>query len=123
MVYASLTPYGEEGSDRDNEVDLVAYWNRSGLMTRCVRRDTNPYRPLLHVTIQPPFHVCVNCDCLLRRERTGKGGFAHTSLLANGVWSASCLARQSSLVPTSSMPLSDPWLHCTRQQMAGGWPI
>ena len=29
MVYASLTPYGEEGSDRDNEAfDLVAYWNR-----------------------------------------------------------------------------------------------
>jgi formyl-CoA transferase len=30
---------------------------------------------------------------LLRRELTGRGGKAHTSLLANGLWSASCYAQ------------------------------
>ena len=30
---------------------------------------------------------------LLRRERTGEGGKVHTSLLANGLWSASCFAQ------------------------------
>jgi formyl-CoA transferase len=30
---------------------------------------------------------------LLKRERTGKGSMVHTSLLANGLWSAACLAQ------------------------------
>jgi len=30
---------------------------------------------------------------LLRRERTGKGSYIHTSLLANGLWSNSCVAQ------------------------------
>jgi formyl-CoA transferase len=30
---------------------------------------------------------------LLKRERTGKGSKVHTSLLANGLWSASCFAQ------------------------------
>ena len=30
---------------------------------------------------------------LLRREQTGTGSHVHTSLLANGLWSASCLAQ------------------------------
>jgi formyl-CoA transferase len=30
---------------------------------------------------------------LLKRERTGRGGRVHTSLLANGLWSASCIAQ------------------------------
>ena len=30
---------------------------------------------------------------LLHRERTGEGSMVHTSLLANGIWSASCIAQ------------------------------
>jgi formyl-CoA transferase len=30
---------------------------------------------------------------LLKRERTGEGSMVHTSLLANGLWSASCVAQ------------------------------
>ena len=30
---------------------------------------------------------------LLKRERTGKGSMVHTSLLANGLWSAACIAQ------------------------------
>jgi crotonobetainyl-CoA:carnitine CoA-transferase CaiB-like acyl-CoA transferase len=30
---------------------------------------------------------------LLKRERTGEGAMVHTSLLANGLWSASCIAQ------------------------------
>ena len=45
MIYASLTPFGEVGPDSDNEAfDLVAYWNRSGLL--------NHMRPDGHEPIQ-----------------------------------------------------------------------
>lgn len=30
---------------------------------------------------------------LLKREKTGEGGMVHTSLMANGLWSASCIAQ------------------------------
>ena len=32
---------------------------------------------------------------LLRRQKTGEGSYVHTSLLANGIWSASCIAQAS----------------------------
>ena len=34
LIYASLTAYGEQGPERQRRFDLVAYWARSGLMTR-----------------------------------------------------------------------------------------
>ena len=108
MVYASLTPYGEEGSDRDNEAfDLVAYWNRSGLMDKMRSPGHEPVQAIAgmgdHPTAVSMYASIVTA--LLRRERTGKGGFAHTSLLANGVWSASCLAQaEFASADFSSMP-------------------
>jgi formyl-CoA transferase len=42
---------------------------------------------------------------LLRRERTGKGGKVHTSLLANGVWANGCLG-QAALVE-AEFPVRD----------------
>tara|TARA_E500000331_G_C17259711_1_gene714675 strand:+ start:824 stop:2026 length:1203 start_codon:yes stop_codon:yes gene_type:complete len=93
MIYASLTPFGEAGPDSDNEAfDLVAYWNRSGLL--------NHMRPDGHEPIQAmagmgdhPTAVALYASivtALLQRERTGKGCMVHTSLLANGLWSSSC---------------------------------
>jgi crotonobetainyl-CoA:carnitine CoA-transferase CaiB-like acyl-CoA transferase len=96
MIYASLTPYGEEGPDSDNEAfDLVAYWNRSGLMDNMRHPGDEPVQALPgmgdHPTAVALYASIVTA--LLQRERTGKGSKVHTSLLANGLWSASCLAQ------------------------------
>lgn len=96
MIYASLTPYGETGPDSDNEAfDLVAYWNRSGLMNKMRPPGSEPVQAMAgmgdHPTAIALYASIVTA--LLQRERTGKGCMAYTSLLANGVWSASCLAQ------------------------------
>ncbi|MBT4161100.1 MAG: CoA transferase [Gammaproteobacteria bacterium] len=96
MIYASLTPYGEEGPDRDNEAfDLVAYWNRSGMMDHLRHPGVEPIQALPgmgdHPTAVAMYAAIVTA--LMQRERTGKGTKVHTSLLANGVWSASCMVQ------------------------------
>lgn len=95
MVYASLSAYGEEGPDRDMEgFDLVAYWSRTGLMdqVRAVNADPAQSVPGMgdHPTAVTLYASIVTA--LLKRERTGEGSHVHTSLLANGLWAASCLA-------------------------------
>ena len=96
MIYASLTPYGEQGPDSDNEAfDLVAYWNRSGLMNKMRPDSTEPVQALAgmgdHPTAVALYAGIVTA--LLQRERTGKGSMAYTSLLANGLWSSSCFSQ------------------------------
>lgn len=96
MIYASLTAYGEEGPDRDREgFDLVAYWGRTGLMDLVRTGDAPPAQSLPGMGDHP---AAVSLyagivTALLKRERTGRGGRVHTSLLANGLWSASCVAQ------------------------------
>ena len=96
MIYASLTAYGEHGPERDREgFDLVAYWARSGLMDLVRQPDATPNQSLPgmgdHPTAVALYASIVTA--LLRRERTGKGGKVHTSLIGNGLWAASCLAQ------------------------------
>lgn len=96
MIYASLTAYGEEGPEKDREgFDLVAYWGRAGLMDLVRTGDSPPAQSLPgmgdHPTAIALYASIVTA--LLKRERTGKGGHVHTSLLANGLWSASCIAQ------------------------------
>jgi len=96
MIYASLTPYGEVGPDSNNEAfDLVAYWNRSGLMNHMRPANIEPVQALAgmgdHPTAVAMYASIVTA--LLQRERTGKGSMAYTSLLANGLWSASCFGQ------------------------------
>ncbi len=96
MIYASFTAYGEEGPEKDREgFDLVAYWARSGLMDLVRHRGAEPAQSLPGMGDHPS-GVAVYANivtALLRRERTGKGGKVHTSLLANGLWSVSCIAQ------------------------------
>ncbi len=98
MIYASLSPYGEEGPERDKEAfDLVAYWARSGLMNQMRHREENmqPVQAMAGMGDHPTgvaLYASI-VTALLRRERTGKGSKVHTSLLANGLWSASCFAQ------------------------------
>jgi crotonobetainyl-CoA:carnitine CoA-transferase CaiB-like acyl-CoA transferase len=96
LIYASLTAYGEAGPERDREgFDLVAYWARTGLMDLVRNADNEPAQSLPgmgdHPTAVALYAAIVTA--LLRRERTGFGSEVHTSLLANGLWAASCLAQ------------------------------
>jgi formyl-CoA transferase len=94
LIYASLTPYGEEGPERDRTgFDTTAWWARSGLMDMV--RATGETEPALsmpgmgdHPTAMAMYSAIVTA--LYRRQMTGKGGVVTTSLLANGLWSNSC---------------------------------
>lgn len=96
MIYASLTAYGEEGPDKDHEgFDVVAYWSRSGLMDRMRHANNEPIQSLPGMGDHPSSMAMYASivTALLKRERTGRGSKVHTSLLANGLWSASCYAQ------------------------------
>jgi formyl-CoA transferase len=96
MIYASLTSYGEEGPEKDREAfDLVAYWARTGLMDLVRTGDAPPAQALPGMGDHPSAVALYASivTALLKRERTGKGSMVHTSLLGNGLWSASCIAQ------------------------------
>ncbi len=96
LIYASLTAYGELGEERDRKgFDQLAYWARSGLMDLMREPGTLPTQGLPgmgdHPTAVSIYAGIVTA--LLKRERTGKGSFVQTSLLANGLWSISATAQ------------------------------
>jgi crotonobetainyl-CoA:carnitine CoA-transferase CaiB-like acyl-CoA transferase len=94
LIYASLSPYGETGPERDRTgFDTTAWWARSGLMHMV--RSTNETDMALsmpgmgdHPTAMALYGAIVSA--LYRRQMTGKGGEVATSLVANGLWSNSC---------------------------------
>ncbi|MBS0562261.1 MAG: CoA transferase [Proteobacteria bacterium] len=94
LIYAALSAYGETGPEAEKTgFDSTAYWARSGLMD-LVRADaeTPPARSVAgmgdHPSAMALFAAIV--AALYRREKTGKGGFVATSLLANGLWANGC---------------------------------
>lgn len=94
LIYASLTPYGEHGPERDRTgFDTTAWWARSGLMDMV--RPTSDAEPALstpgmgdHPTAMALYGAIVTA--LYRRQLTGEGAEVTTSLMANGLWSNSC---------------------------------
>ncbi|MEM7079121.1 MAG: CaiB/BaiF CoA-transferase family protein [Pseudomonadota bacterium] len=96
IIYASLTAYGEEGPERYRKgFDQLAYWARSGLMDLMRAQGTVPAQGLPGMGDHPT-GVAIYAGivtALLHRERTGEGSFVHTSLLANGLWSAAGVAQ------------------------------
>jgi formyl-CoA transferase len=94
LIYASLTPYGEDGPERDRTgFDTTAWWARSGLMDMVrASGDTEPALSMPgmgdHPTAMAMYSAIVTA--LYRRQITGEGGVVTTSLLANGLWSNSC---------------------------------
>ena len=94
LIYASLSAYGEYGPERDGKgFDLVAYWARSGLMDLVRTSDSAPSQALPGMGDHPTavaLYACIVTG-LLHRERTNKGAMVHTSLLANGLWSAASI--------------------------------
>ena len=95
MIYASLTAYGENGAERTRKgFDQLAYWARSGLMDLMREPGTTPTQGIPGMGDHPSGVALYAgiVTALLQRERTGEGGMVHTSLLANGLWSASGIA-------------------------------
>lgn len=96
IIYASLTAYGEQGPERDRKgFDQLAYWARSGLMELMREPGTRPTQGLPGMGDHPTA-VSIYAGimtALLHRERTGEGAMVHTSLLANGLWSAAGIAQ------------------------------
>ncbi len=96
MIYASLTAYGEYGPDAELEgFDGVAWWARSGLMDRVRAPGAIPGGSVPGMGDHPTavsLYAAI-LMALMRRQRTGKGGKVHTSLLANGIWSNACLGQ------------------------------
>jgi crotonobetainyl-CoA:carnitine CoA-transferase CaiB-like acyl-CoA transferase len=92
LIYADLTGYGEKGPDADLPgFDITAYWARSGLLSMTRDNGAPPTWPVAgsgdNATAVGLYSAIVTA--LYRRERTGNGSYVTTSLLAEGVWSAS----------------------------------
>ncbi len=92
LIYADVTGFGEEGPDADLPgFDITSYWARSGLLSMTRDAGEPPTWPVAgsgdNATAVSLYSAIVTA--LYRRERTGKGSYVTTSLLAEGVWSAS----------------------------------
>src|SRR5262245_22792594 len=109
LVYADLTGYGEKGPDADLPgFDVTAYWSRSGLLSLTRDAGSPPTLPFFGTGDGPTavglFAAIVTG--LYRRERTGKGSYVTTSLIAEGAWSAS-VAIQAALCEAKFSPQHD----------------
>lgn len=109
LIYADLSGFGDTGPDADLPgFDITAYWARSGLLSMTRDAGAPPTWPIAasgdHATAVGLFSAIVMA--LYRRERTGKGSYVTTSLLAEGVWAASvCIA--GALAEATFYPLHD----------------
>ncbi len=94
LIYGSISAYGEAGAEAARTgFDATAYWARTGLMDMVrASTETEPVRSMPgmgdHPTATGLYAAIVTA--LYRRERTGKGGVAQTSLLQNGLWANGC---------------------------------
>ena len=92
LIYADVTGFGEKGPDANLPgFDITAYWARSGLLSMTRDAGAPPTWPVAgsgdNATAVGLYSAIVTA--LYRRERTGEGSYVTTSLLAEGVWSAS----------------------------------
>jgi crotonobetainyl-CoA:carnitine CoA-transferase CaiB-like acyl-CoA transferase len=92
LIYADLTGFGEKGPDSELPgFDITSYWARSGLLSMTRDAGAPPTWPVAgsgdNATAVGLYSAIVTA--LYRRERTGNGSYVTTSLLAEGVWSAS----------------------------------
>ena len=109
LIYADLTGYGEKGPDAALPgFDLTAFWARSGLLSMTRDAGAPPTWPVAgsgdNATALGLYAAIATA--LYRRERTGKGSYVTTSLLASGVWSASVFI-QAALAGASFYGLHD----------------
>src|SRR5215510_6742232 len=109
LIYADLTGFGEKGPDAELPgFDITAYWARSGLLS--MTRDAGA-PPTFPVGGSGDNAVAVGLysaivTALYRRERTGKGSYVTTSLLAEGVWACG-VSIQAALCDAKFPPMHD----------------
>jgi len=88
--------------------DITSYWARSGLLSMTRDAGAPPTWPVAgsgdNATAVGLYSAIVTA--LYRRERTGKGSYVTTSLLAEGVWSAS-VSIQAALCDAKFFPPHD----------------
>ncbi len=109
LIYADLTGFGDKGPDAELPgFDVTAYWARSGLLSLTRDAGAPPTWPVVgsgdHATAVSVFSAIVTA--LYRRERTGKGSYVTTSLIAGGVWSCG-VSVQAALCDAEFYPLHD----------------
>ena len=107
LIYADVTGYGDNGPDAQLPgFDITAYWARSGLLSLTRDAGAPPTLPVSgsgdHATAVSLYSAIVTA--LYRRERTGRGSYVTTSLLAAGVW-ASAVCIQAALCDATFFPL------------------
>src|SRR5262245_17039109 len=94
LIYASFSAYGELGDEADRTgFDSTAYWARTGLMDMVrATAETDPARSVPGMGDHPSATALYAAivTALYRRDRTGKGGIAQSSLLQNGTWANAC---------------------------------
>jgi crotonobetainyl-CoA:carnitine CoA-transferase CaiB-like acyl-CoA transferase len=142
IIYASLTPYGEEGPEKDRTgYDSTAWWARSGLMHAV--RPTAQSEPARSIPAMGDHPTAVSLYAailtgLYQRSITGMGGVVSTSLLANGLWSNGCYM-QAALLGATFQPRTpryrrsallevyrcrdDRWFMFSMVNQAREWPL
>ena len=92
LVYACASGYGHVGDEVEKPgYDATAWWARSGLMDS-VRPAGGEYGLATPAMGDHPSSLALFGAIMLalyERERSGRGGRVHTSLLANGAWANS----------------------------------
>jgi crotonobetainyl-CoA:carnitine CoA-transferase CaiB-like acyl-CoA transferase len=109
LIYADITGFGDNGPDANLPgFDITSYWARSGLLSMTRDAGAPPTWPVAgsgdNATAVGLYSAIVTA--LYRRERTGEGAHVTTSLLAQGVWSAS-VSIQAALVEAKFFGLHD----------------
>ena len=94
LIYASFSGYGEAGPEADKPgFDATAWWARTGLMHLARAGEAaTPARSLPGMGDHPSAMATYGAivTALYQRERTGKGSYVGSSLLANGLWANGC---------------------------------
>lgn len=92
IIYAHLTGFGSKGPVKDRPgFDYVAFWARSGIMSRLGPPGTRPpsQRAALGDNLTSGFIAGAISAALYSREKTGKGQAIDLSLFNYGVWGLS----------------------------------
>ena len=103
LIFAHGTGYGNAGAERDKPgFDAVCYWSRSGLESTLFPLE-GELGPLPYGSGDHPSGMTLVTAvllALLQRDRTGRGSYVSTSLLANGAWS-NAITMQARLLDAS----------------------
>ncbi len=94
LIYAQASGYGELGEEVEKPgFDATAWWARSGMMEVLHQHGAEPSLSVAGMGDHPSAMSLFGAImmALYHRQQTGEGSKVASSLMANGVWSNSCL--------------------------------